>query len=80
MLKFNGMGTTVKWIVAIITVCIFFGSIIIGMAVIPTRNMRDDIESHEVQINAFSIRQAVIETKLDNISDDVKEIKEMLTK
>ncbi|KKM00013.1 hypothetical protein LCGC14_1808700 [marine sediment metagenome] len=80
MIKLNGMSTTAKWVSGMIAICLFFGSIIIGMATIPTRDMRDDIESHEVQIRTLSVQQAVIETKLDNISDDVKEIKGMLTK
>ncbi len=79
-MKSNGISTTVKWIIAIITICIFFGGIIISMAAIPTRDMQNDIKNHEAQINTLSVQQAVIETKLDNISDDVKEIKEMLAK
>ncbi len=77
-MKSNGISTTVKWIIAIITICIFFGGIIISMAAIPTRDMQNDIENHEVQINTLSVQMAVIETKLDNIQDVVKEIKEML--
>ena len=77
-MKLNGISTTVKWIIAIITICIFFGGIIISMAAIPTGDMQNDIENHEVQIRTLSVQQAVIETKLDNISDVVKEIKEML--
>ena len=79
-MKSNGISTTVKWIIAIITICIFFGGIIISMAAIPTRDMQNDIENHEVQINTLSVQMAVIETKLDNIQDVVKEIKEMLAK
>ena len=79
-MKLNGISTTVKWIIAIITICIFFGGIIISMAAIPTHDMQNDIKNHEAQINTLSVQQAVIETKLDNISDDVKEIKEMLAK
>ncbi len=77
-MKLNSMSGTAKWVIAIITICIFFGGIIISMAAIPTRDMQNDIENHEVQIRKLSVQQAVIETKLDNISDDVKEIKEML--
>ncbi len=79
-MKSNGMSATAKWVIAIITICIFFGGIIISMAAIPTRDMQNDIENHEVQINTLSVQMAVIETKLDNIQDVVKEIKEMLAK
>ncbi len=76
----NYKSSTAKWVAVIIAVCIFFGGIIITMATIPTRDMRNDIKSHEGQIRILSVQQAVIETKLDNISDDVKEIKELVTK
>ncbi len=79
-MKLNGMSITARWVVAIITICIFFGGIIISMAAIPTRDMQNDIGNHEVRLNVLAIQQAVIETKLDNISDVVKEIKEMLKK
>ncbi len=79
-MKLNGMSITARWVVAIITICIFFGGIIISMAAIPTRDMQNDIGNHEVRLNVLAIQQAVIETKLDNISDVVKEIKEMVTK
>jgi len=79
------MSLTAKWISGIIALCIFFGSIILGMATIPTSDMRDDIENHEVridthneQIGTLYLQQAVVETKLDNIQEDVKEIKEIV--
>lgn len=79
-MNLNGMSTTAKWVTAIIAVCIFFGGIIITMATIPTHDMREDIEIHTQQINKLSLQQAVIETKLDNIQEDVKEIKEAVAK
>jgi len=79
-MKLNGMSATAKWVVTIITICIFFGGIIISMAAIPTRDMQNDIENHELRINTISVRQAIIDTKLDNIQEDLKEIKEILKK
>lgn len=74
------ISVTAKWVSALIAVCIFFGGIIISMASISSKETRNDIHKHEIQINTLSVQQAVIETKLDNIQDDVKEIKELVTK
>jgi len=79
-MNLNGMSATAKWISAIIAICIFFGGIIISMATIPTRDLREDVKIHTEQINNLSLQQAVIETKLDNIQEDVKEIKEAVAK
>ncbi len=76
----KAISITAKWVSAMIAICIFFGGIIISMASMSSREMKTDIYRHEIQINTLSVQQAVIETKLDNIQDDVKEIKALVTK
>ncbi len=72
------MSSTAKWISGLIGLSIFFGGIIVSMASFSSKETKIDVYRHEIQINTLSVQQAVIETKLDNIQDDVKEIKELV--
>lgn len=76
------INDTVKWISAIIIIFTFFSGIIIAMNKNSTNDIKITGEENKSDIIELKIKQTALQseiyTKLDNIQEDIKEIKEAL--
>ena len=81
----NGNGTTtVRWIAIVVGILLFAGTVAFG-AVQATMNAQLRVRVEKVEKNADDIStlesdQAVINTKLDNIKEDLETINNKLDK